>query len=205
MEFIGFGKIPRLSKECVITEKIDGTNACVVIKEVPEDHDSDISVGQITTAFNHTTQKRYFLFAQSRTRFIYPGDDNAGFAAWVAVNAEDLVKLGEGHHFGEWWGQKIGRKYGLEHKRFSLFDTSRWIEGENTPDCCYVVPVLYHGNFSTEEINFQMDLLKRHGSIAAPGFMNPEGVIIYHTAAKQYFKKTFESLSKWELELKGEM
>ena len=34
-EFKTFGKIPRLFRECVITEKIDGTNACVVIEQFP--------------------------------------------------------------------------------------------------------------------------------------------------------------------------
>ena len=33
--------------------------------------------------------------------------------------------------------------------------------------------------------------LKTHGSYAAP-FMNPEGVVIIHTAAGAMFKKTFE-------------
>lgn len=28
------------------------------------------------------------------------------------------------------------------------------------------------------------------GSYAAPGFKNPEGIVIYHTAAKTLFKKT---------------
>ena len=37
-----------------------------------------------------------------------------------------------------------------------------------------------------------MEHLKKHGSYAAFDFMEPEGIVIYHTAAKQYFKKTFE-------------
>jgi hypothetical protein len=32
--------------------------------------------------------------------------------------------------------------------------------------------------------------LRALGSKAAPGFMNPEGIVIYHQAAKMYFKKT---------------
>jgi len=31
MEFVSFPKIARLSRECVITEKIDGTNASIYI------------------------------------------------------------------------------------------------------------------------------------------------------------------------------
>ena len=33
MEFVEFPKIPRVSRECIITEKIDGTNASVWIGE----------------------------------------------------------------------------------------------------------------------------------------------------------------------------
>jgi len=31
------------------------------------------------------------------------------------------------------------------------------------------------------------------GSIAAPGFMQPEGIVIYHTSGNVLFKKTFEN------------
>ena len=34
------------------------------------------------------------------------------------------------------------------------------------------------------------------GSLAAPGFMKPEGVVIYHTAANIMFKKTFKNDEK---------
>jgi len=30
------------------------------------------------------------------------------------------------------------------------------------------------------------------GSVASPGFMRPEGVVVYHVAANMYFKKTIE-------------
>jgi hypothetical protein len=39
MEFEAFPKIPRLKRDMVITEKIDGTNACVLIEDCT-DHDS---------------------------------------------------------------------------------------------------------------------------------------------------------------------
>jgi hypothetical protein len=38
--------------------------------------------------------------------------------------------------------------------------------------------------------------LKCHGSVAAKGFMNPEGVIVYHVAANTSFKKTIEKDSE---------
>jgi hypothetical protein len=40
------------------------------------------------------------------------------------------------------------------------------------------------------------DNLRVYGSTAAPGFMRPEGVIAYHTAAKALFKYTIEDNHK---------
>jgi hypothetical protein len=165
-EFKPFPKIPRWSREIVITEKLDGTNGLIHITE-----DGDI-------------------FAGSRNRWITPTDDNHGFAKWVEGNKEALLQLGPGRHFGEWWGLGIQRGYGLKEKRFSLFNTGRWNPG-NVPPGVHVVPVLstcllWEG----DEVQSALDFLVKSGSEAAPGFMNPEGIIIYHTAANMYFKKT---------------
>jgi hypothetical protein len=167
MDFVPFPKIGRLSRDMIVTEKLDGTNACIHIPEV-----GPWQVG-------------------SRTRWITPQDDNFGFAAWVRDNAEELSKLGVGTHFGEWWGAGIQRKYGLQEKRFSLFNVSRW-NADTLPTCCAVVPTLYVGNFDTQEIERVMADLWSGGSHAAPGFMNPEGVVIFHTQSGAMFKKTFE-------------
>lgn len=202
MEFTAFGKIPRLSRECVITEKIDGTNASIFIHDSAVDlsvHDLNpaLSVAQIPmTGFAESigeySYTRY-LFAGSRTRWITPQNDNYGFAKWVVANASELAQLGPGHHFGEWWGGGIQRGYGLQkgEKRFSLFNTSRW-NAENVPQCCSVVPVLYSGLFTTLAVDGVIDYLRTNGSQVAPGFMKPEGVVIYHVAANTLFKKTLE-------------
>jgi hypothetical protein len=58
------------------------------------------------------------------------------------------------------------------------------------PACCYLVPVLYRGIFTTLTCEIELERLRREGSFAAPGFMNPEGIIAYHTAAGVGFKKT---------------
>lgn len=166
-KFEEFGKIPRLSRDCVITEKIDGTNAQILITE-----DGNI-------------------FAGSRTRWLHQGQDNHGFWKWVNENKEELIKeLGIGRHFGEWWGQGINRGYGLKEKRFSLFNTKRWL---NEPrKLCFVVPVLYEVPFTTSIIDVALDNLRYSGSQAAPGFEKPEGIVIYHKAANMMFKKTIE-------------
>lgn len=170
IEFKEFPKMPRLSRDIVITEKIDGTNASILFTEKGE------------------------MFVGSRTRWITPQDDNYGFAKWAYENKEELKKLGEGHHFGEWWGSGIQRKYGLEKgdKRFSLFNTYRWSDEEVRPKCCSVVPVLYSGEFDTHKIEEVLNNLIKTGSIASPGFMKPEGIVVFHIAGNFGFKKTIE-------------
>jgi hypothetical protein len=187
--FIPFPKVPRLSRECIITEKIDGTNASVY---VVNENLMDIEGWPKDKAM--APHDGHFLFAGSRKRFITPDEDNFGFARWALHHSEELITcLGPGSHFGEWWGSGIQRGYGLEkgEKRFSLFNTGRWAK-ENTPKCCHVVPILFTGAFTTPAIDHALCSLKATGSAAAPGFFNPEGIIIYHTAANQMFKKTFE-------------
>lgn len=174
-EFVEFDKIPRLARQCVISEKIDGTNACIHIADDGET----------------------MLFG-SRTRWITPGDDNFGFARWCVDNRLELLKLGPGTHYGEWWGQGIQRRYGMLEKCFSLFNSARWGDAAVRPACCRVVPVLFTGEFSTVTVDQQLDVLRAHGSFAAPGFMKPEGVVVWHEAARLMFKKTLEKDSEWK-------
>jgi hypothetical protein len=184
MEFQAFGKIPRLNREICVTEKIDGTNAqvCITLGEDP---------GAVANVDG------YSIYAGSRTRWVTPGDDNFGWAKWVQDNAAELVKLGEGRHFGEWWGAGIQRKYGLPEKRFSLFNTSIW-NAETMPSCCSVVPVLWNGLLEEFDVDKCLAKLRSEGSVAAPGFMDPEGVVIYHVAAGTYFKKTLDKDDEWK-------
>lgn len=170
MEFQEFDKIARLSRECVITEKIDGTNGQIAIGE-----DGEFCVG-------------------SRNRWLtLETGDNFGLLLWATLHKDELIAgLGPGRHYGEWWGAGIQRRYGLTDKRFSLFNTNRWNTETPPPACCHVVPVLYRGPFETGAVDNTLAFLAGQGSMAAPGFMKPEGVCIYHVALNRYFKKTIE-------------
>lgn len=190
--FEPFPKIPRLSRECIITEKIDGTNASIWIL----DAQGEVPAEALIVSYGIY---EFAVVAASRKRFLTPkgAGDNFGFARWVHAHAEALVlELGYGTHFGEWWGSGIQRGYGLE-KRFSLFNTSQWAEDEQLKHC-YVVPVLYEGLFETEAIHKTLYDLKDTGSLASPGFMAPEGIVIYHTAARQLFKMTIDGDESWK-------
>lgn len=168
-DFNKFPKMARLSRECIITEKIDGTNAQIFITE-----DGGFYTG-------------------SRNRWITPSDDNYGFSAWAHENKDELMKLGVGRHFGEWWGKGIQRNYGLTDRRFSLFNVSRWRLAPDLPDCCSVVPVLHKSVFNTRAVDDYILYLQKYGSQASPGFMDPEGIVVWHTAANIGFKKTIHN------------
>ena len=201
-EFTPFPKIPRLSRRTIITEKIDGTNASVFIAYA---NDPDAQFEKPVAAIGD-----FVIMAGSRTRWITPESDNYGFAAWVRDNSTDLVNLGVGHHFGEWFGRGINRNYGLQDRRFMLFNTDRWclhchepkdIPTNNptvkksqcrAPKCCDVATVLYDGDFMTDAAESCLDYMEHNGSLQVPGFNKPEGIVIYHTAGNYLFKKTIE-------------
>lgn len=221
--FRPFSKMPRLNREVIITEKIDGTNAQIVIahRAVVQQcfHEGTLNeVGPDYATPDHiiAQQGDYVLLAGSRTRWIRPkqpgekGDpDNYGFAAWVSQNAIELFKLGEGRHFGEWFGSGINRAYGLTNgeRRFALFNTGRWapVPGRGPwlgavdketgfiIECCTVVPVLWQGCFDKFDVDFMLSMLREHGSFAAEGFKNPEGIVIFHTASQSCYKVTLEN------------
>ena len=175
IEFVGFGKIARLVGDMTITEKIDGTNAAIGITDD----------GQV--------------WAQSRSRIITPKDDNFGFAVWVQENVDELSTLGPGVHFGEWWGRGIQRNYGLQERRFSLFNVERWSDiGGLRPPCCHVVPTLDVRTFDTHVIHQVASRLAYTGSNAAPGFDNPEGVMVWLHRARLMLKHPFDANHKTE-------
>jgi len=211
-KFKPFPKMARLSREVIISEKIDGTNASIYIG--PTDHTDFKS---IATLFNKDGSA-LGMWAGSRTRWITTANDNYGFANWAVANASELFKLGEGHHFGEWWGSGIQRGYGFKNgeRFFSLFNAGRWVAGddpigvastewdyktkemthkpqERAPACCKVVPILYRGPFDTAFVNSTLTVLGATGSKAAPNYMNPEGVVVYHIAGNVGFKKTIHN------------
>lgn len=186
--FQSFAKMARFNREVVCNEKIDGTNSQILIPDISGELGKDNEGNDIP-----------FLVG-SRTRWITPGDDNYGFASWCYANKDELLKLGPGRHFGEFWGQGIQRNYGLKEKRFSLFNVHRWGEERDLkkypnppPSCCLVVPTIWRGLMEELNVGGLIEILKLHGSYAAEGFMQPEGIVIYHMASGTAYKKTIEN------------
>lgn len=201
IEFVAWPKTPRLMRNITITEKIDGTNAAIGIVPVDRDNETGEQDPSIF-AYVHTPDGLMGVYAQSRSRLIMPGKqtDNYGFAGWVQNNATSLVELlGEGLHYGEWWGNGIQRKYGMVEKWFSLFNTARHSDLETDLNLT-TVPVLYEGPNDTTAIMDALESLRVNGSVAAPGFMNPEGICVYQAASRTVSKVTLDAndAGKWE-------
>lgn len=172
IEFESFASIERIQQNITITEKIHGTNAQVYIDGLT-------------------------VLAGSRTRWITVGDDNYGFAAWVLKNAPELISaLGNGRHYGEWYGSGINAGYGMKERRFALFNPVRWVplrDAGALPAGVDVVPVLYSGPWTDTIVTETMDCLRVEGSRLVPGYSKPEGVVIWFDRSRVMMKRTFES------------
>ncbi len=173
IEFKPWPKIGRESPFMVtITEKLNGTNACIVIKD-----------GELAGV-------------QSKNRFMTPEDDHYGFAGWVGRHLQDLLKLGDGYHYGEWAGLEIEKNpHNLDKKEFFLFNTFRWNPNNpNKPDCCKVVPILFQGMMDGNTIEDLLHTLKTE----APEEVTPEGLVVYYHSMRKYTKHTIISpKGKW--------
>lgn len=190
-QFKSWGSTTRENKNKTITEKIDGTNACLVIKD-----------GEVK--------------AQSRKRMITPDDDNYGFAKWAYDNAGALMDtLGFGYHYGEWYGEGIQKNpLGVEGKRFALFNATKYTEGNgfdlSRVDGLETVPLLHHGQCDLWTIPNIMQDLDVYGSkvkgaktraISVPGLdeilfnkaADAEGIIIWNNETRTRTKMLLEN------------
>lgn len=195
MEFQKFNKIPRLNRNVIITEKIDGTNAQVFIDFWPAINPENDEYMKKHYSKVLWSDDEMFMMAGSRKRYLSLESDNFGFAQWVTENQEELMGLGPGRHFGEWWGKGIQRNYNMTQRVFSLFNASRWGRPDSErPACCDVVPVLYDGPWIECDVQMQVDELAANGSFATPkyniNFDNPEGVVLFHKQSNHLFKVT---------------
>lgn len=190
-EFKEWPKIPRggNGELITITEKIDGTNACIIIEEDPgsEFREPHLFVAGV----------------QSRTRLITPDADNYGFAQWVKNYEEELLKLGPGYHYGEWAGPGIqNNPHKLERKTLFLFNSERWRDGrQQRPEKVECVPILYEGELVTNwqgQTSIDEAMIKLRDDAEVKGY-EPEGVVVWYHKTRRYEKYTFKNTGgKWQ-------
>lgn len=208
VEFREWPKIPRLNRPMIVTEKIDGSNACVIVQPTVNagdlanlDHDEPEKIQGPGVHLNmHPLEggfSRVLVAAQSRKQIISPEKDNFGFATWVRNHAQELADvLGHGYHYGEWYGSGIQRGYGLQkgEKRFMLFNVKRWedhkgpwVEGMEVATVIAESPL-----FDTQVARDALEDLRQNGSKHVPGFDKPEGIVVFHPQGNVGFKATLD-------------
>jgi hypothetical protein len=198
MTFQKFESLGRITRDCVFTQKLNGTNAQIKIVHASQIENEGL-IDVSSTAVSSDDQ--FEMYAGSRKKWISPGKqtDNFGFAGWCLGHSQELFEiLGEGTHFGEWCGPGIQNGEGLTEKKLFLFNTHRWSDAV-LPEWLGVVPTL--GTGPIENWSRFADQLSDNGSYVVPGFMNVEGIVIYHTQSGAGFKYTYEGddSHKWQL------
>lgn len=141
--FTEFPKLARLSRDMVVTEKIDGTNAQVYISNTAD----------FLTEEERSRYTRHIALVNGC--FVYAGSRNR----WITL-------AGRGLALADWRCEQV--------------------------PCCHVVPVLLRHTFDTSRVDMLLEHLQVVGSYAAPSFMKPEGVVVFHAKSGQMFKKTLD-------------
>jgi hypothetical protein len=201
-----FGVTPELFGDVTLCEQIDGHAIGIHIEALKANPDGEVGVkpGDVLFYGAGGNANFYRVWVQNRQRIVTPDQhDVHGVASWARAHAAQLAEtLGPGIHFGEWWGYKICRGYGLGpgDRRFSLYNTARWgfIDGTQVPSL-YTQPVLWEGNFleGWATIRNEMDGLLNHGSVASPGYRHPAGVVLYHHSADVMMQHTFKTEGRY--------
>jgi hypothetical protein len=200
-QFKEWPKIPRLRGPMVVTEKVDGNPAQVTIRLLGKG-DTWMLRTDLDTVVTIDNADSFAVRAGARRRWVAPGrEDVFGFAQWTRGHARQLVEqLGVGRHYGEWYGAGIQRTYGLDHRRWALFNTKRWMTNRSVladPIIALqregvavdVVPILYAGQWSSQAVEECLEDLRVHGSLlAASSGWSAEGVVVYHATSHHLYK-----------------
>lgn len=187
VEFKHFSEIKKYSGiHLAVYQKLHGSNAQIYIYDNGDGVD---------------------LRCGSRERWLFPTNDNYGFASFVyKYKAEFIEKLGLGRHYGEWIGIKINSGEGLtpndghEGRMFALFNTDRPYP-LGLPPHVVLVPELFNDKDFTgsiyDKITEIMNDLRDNGSKLVKGFMRVEGVVIHINGQKRKLVFKAED-TKWK-------
>lgn len=167
-----YPKTGRISGPWLVTEKVDGTSACIAIEPGP--------FGSPAISFG------------SRNRWLTREADNHGFYAWaVAHSGWFMGHLGVGVHYGEWFGRGIQRGYGMTERRLALFDVERYqtrLAHAVTNPGVITVPALLEARDGDEGLGWL-------GHMAPTSTLGPvpmEGVVLRHRVTGAVFKHLFD-------------
>lgn len=198
-EFKEFRKIARLNREVVVTEKIDGTNGLVWIGD-----EGAVVAGSksrwLSPAEDNHGFARWVKDHADELRGLGPGYH---YGEWWGAGiqrryglAQKCFSLFNVSRWGDFQTAPCS-KCMLSEATFAptaclRCGTARPVARPSRPACCYVVPELARGVDIRETTERALSWLRANGSAAAPGFMRPEGVVVFHSASSQLFKVTLE-------------
>lgn len=198
LAFTPFPKISRLQKDMVVTEKIDGTNAAIGVTEDGVVYAQ--SRKQLITPEKDNAGFAAWVAAHEDAlrEGLGPG---VHFGEWWGSGIQRGYGLPQGEkrfslfNTGRWysWFNTVSLEYATHYSDRLFYADDNGIDDEQLHRCdecpvCYVVPVLLTYTFDTGLVVELFDGLKDEGSVAAPGFDNPEGVVVFHTAQGTLFK-----------------
>ena len=186
-EFIKWSKTPHWDiVRLRITQKLDGTNAQILIEDNQPYGLTRIRAGSRTRWLGEITRtnKKH----KDGTPYVNETvDDNHGFYKWVMENKEELIeKLGPGRYYGEWCGPGIQNGENLTERGLFLFYPPK--NCETLPNGVHLVPEIFNELINLTSISaaihstrYSLQLLgtQIHNSLLIKNpTVKPEGLII---------------------------
>jgi len=189
--FEAWPKTARGFGPALYTEKLDGSNVAVIFERR---YGTEAFADMNNVVIKDTNTGELFIIhvaAQTRTQMAFIEDDQVGIAQWVADRkyslVRDLYNFNRGADLERHYGEYVKGK-GLKVPHVFLFNAYRWREAEFATEGLSVVPVLYEGEHSYEQLTDTLRDLELNGSrvLDSPA----EGVIVFHKndkTSKKYF------------------
>lgn len=216
-EFKAWDSIPRLNRSMIVTKKVDGSNAQISVRQVGDgamtSQDMRVQTSQGDYLVRAGSRKRWISPGDDNFGFARWVWDNAEllvktlgagrhYGEWWGQGIQCKYNIGK-KRFSLFnvkrWYEELPEGVLYEGNVADVWDLSLRLDVKLQPGILSaqaagldidVVPVMFNGPFSQETVAQCVNDLAQFGSIAAPGFMGPEGVVVYHKAADQTFKVT---------------
>lgn len=205
-EFVPFPKISRLFRPIVVTEKIDGTNASVHVLE-----DGRVLAASRTRWVTPDRDNHGFA------RWVLEHEEELRTGLGIGAHFGEWWGAGIGRRYGlkekrfslfntSRWSDDVVRpacchvvpvlhdtvaiQASLDSGEIAAAAARPAIQG--LPEVDPWDPRMLVHNMAGIGLEGALRWLRTQGSVAAPGFMKPEGVVIFHSASGSLFKVTLE-------------
>lgn len=230
LTFVEWPKIARLNRDVVVTEKIDGTNAAVGVtadgRVYAQSRNRILTVGNDNFGFAAWVKRH----EQTLAKLLGIG---LHFGEWWGVGIGRGYDLSERRfslfNVAKWAADSTtllafanARLNGCAIDTVPVLYSGPWTAVLGYHDATADVAPGERAWLTPEQMggwegvqdqpnprprfapNFELEWLKRVGSQAAPGYMNPEGIVVFHRASGTLLKATIENDAEWKGKRSGE-